>query len=363
VTTREPTRADAPTCRVYVFTYRRSQLLRRAIRSLISQTHTRWICEVHNDDPNDASPGAVVTEFNDPRITLVTHHENYGATKSFNCAFVRVNEEFVSILEDDNSWDPDFLATCIDHLKLNPSASLVWANMQLWNQVSESECIPTSTEFWPQTDKTNRPLPRATSYAWPNARSLSGGLHSNGAMVMRAQHVAEYRIPDCCPFNFIEHVRERTFKYPIVLLRQKLANWTLTLTTARPSNFGQSAAVMIYLGASFLICCHKRRFTMLRIWQTSRRRRQRTVLTLVLAILSNPRLWHLMKFSRPSDYMWCLFDLCKRPLGFIFTLLYYWRLRTLGEFLYRTTRERFIEGKNIQTATVNSEILHGQDAR
>jgi hypothetical protein len=328
-------------CRVYLFTYRRPQLLKRAINSLISQTYVDWVCEVHNDDPADVRPDAVLAEFDDPRITLVTHPENYGPTKSFNCAFVPVSEQFVSILEDDNSWDPEFLASCIDCLIEKPNASLVWANMQMWKQISESECVPTATLFWPQADKAGKPLPTTLAFGWPNRRSFLGGLHSNGAMVMSAQYVAEYGIPDNCPFNLIEQIRERTFRYPIVLLRRKLANWTLTTTTARPSNFGQTTAVQIFLATSFLACNHERRFSMLRIWQRSRRRNQRTTIILVLAILSKPELWHLLRFSRPSDYFWCFVDLCKQPLGYPSALFYCWKLRNLGDFLRTKTMECF----------------------
>ena len=42
--------------RVYLFTYRRNHLLPRALRSLVAQTHTNWVCELHNDDPADPFP-------------------------------------------------------------------------------------------------------------------------------------------------------------------------------------------------------------------------------------------------------------------------------------------------------------------
>ena len=39
--------------RVYLLTCRRPELLRRALRSLVAQTFTDWVCEVHNDAPDD----------------------------------------------------------------------------------------------------------------------------------------------------------------------------------------------------------------------------------------------------------------------------------------------------------------------
>src|SRR5687768_20382 len=92
--------------RVYLFTYRRNHLLPRALDSLLAQTHRGWVCELHNDDPNDPFPGELVARINDPRITYVRHETNLGPTRTFNHAFRPVAEPFVSLLEDDNWWEP-----------------------------------------------------------------------------------------------------------------------------------------------------------------------------------------------------------------------------------------------------------------
>lgn len=43
-------------CRVYLCTYRRNNLLSRALNSLLAQTFKDWVCELHNDDPEDSFP-------------------------------------------------------------------------------------------------------------------------------------------------------------------------------------------------------------------------------------------------------------------------------------------------------------------
>jgi glycosyltransferase involved in cell wall biosynthesis len=100
-------------CRIFLTTYRRHATLPRAIDSLLKQTVTDWICEVHNDDPSDPFPRQLVEEIGDPRIKIVDHAKNFGATYTFNLPFQPVQEEFVSILEDDNWWEPDFLEVMI----------------------------------------------------------------------------------------------------------------------------------------------------------------------------------------------------------------------------------------------------------
>ena len=53
---------EMPHIRVFLCTYRRPALLRRALASLLSQTYTDWTCELHNDAPDDERPRALLAE-------------------------------------------------------------------------------------------------------------------------------------------------------------------------------------------------------------------------------------------------------------------------------------------------------------
>jgi glycosyltransferase involved in cell wall biosynthesis len=334
------TATSIPKCRVYLFTYRRPKFLARAIKSLLAQTCVDWVCEIHNDDPHDPRPGEILAEFADPRITLVTHPQNYGPTKSFNCAFKPAREEFISILEDDNTWDPGFLDTCLACLRDRPEVSLVWANMQMWKQIDESTCIPTDVFFWPRQSKTGASLPPFETFHWPNAHSVIGGLHSNGAMIMRSTFAPDCLIPNECPFNFIEHFRERTFGYPLVLIREKLANWTWVAETSRPAGLASSIAIQILLANSFLLYCPKRRFPMLRIWARARRRKQRYLIILFLAIIIDVRLWPLLRYMQVTDVLWIGVDYIKHPLANLQALAQVRRHSVLHEFLKAGTKKQ-----------------------
>jgi len=57
------------------------------------------------------------------------HGNKLGAVATFNLAFEDVEEQFVSILEDDNWWEPDFLRTMLDAMERNPQVNVAWANM------------------------------------------------------------------------------------------------------------------------------------------------------------------------------------------------------------------------------------------
>ena len=328
-------------CRVYLFTYQRPALLRRAVQSLLFQTYQNWVCEVHNDDPNDSRPFEVLRENPDPRISLITHPEKYGPTKTFNCAFVPIKEEFISILEDDNSWEPEFLATCITCLDQNPELALVWTNMQMWKQVNETTCVPTDVYFWPEVTKRGTKLPLQKVFRWPNSRSMMGGLYSNGAMVTRSKHAALSIIPGKCPFNFIESFRERAFPYPICLIRKKLANWTWTMSSARKDDNAQSLALRVLLVNSYLLHWKKTRFGCLRMWATARRPEQRQLKVIVLAILIKIRLWLLLSHLRFSDLFWLCVDFARAPWATLRSFAYMRRYAELRVFLNRKTEEQF----------------------
>ena len=59
-----------PLIAVYLITYRRNELLRRALASVLSQTHTNIAVKVVNDDPEDEAVARIVTETDDQRVTV-----------------------------------------------------------------------------------------------------------------------------------------------------------------------------------------------------------------------------------------------------------------------------------------------------
>jgi hypothetical protein len=250
----------------------------------------------------------------------------------------------MTILEDDNTWEPQFLETCIKCLLERPHVSLVWCNMELWKESAPGECRPTGQLFWPAISKSGLALPEVKEFHWPNAFSMMGGLHSNGACVMRADHLPAYAIPNECPFNFIEQVRERSFRYPIALIRKRLANWTWTMETSRPSSLSRSLAMQVMLVGTFLCHSKRDRFALRRVFSRARKRTQRQLLVLVLAIAQHKQLWPLLRYLRVSDLFWVGRDFARHPVATIRSLSERRRLRNLEIFLNRNTAERFNGG-------------------
>lgn len=99
-------------------TYRRPDLLRRAIACLQAQSHSDWMCEVRDDCP-DASAREVVEDLADPRIIHVHNRPQKFMVANLDGCFHKENPygaDYFYMLEDDNQIRPRFLERGIDIL-------------------------------------------------------------------------------------------------------------------------------------------------------------------------------------------------------------------------------------------------------
>lgn len=234
--------------RVYLLTYRRAELLRRALHSLLIQTATDWVCELHNDAPGDDLPRKILSELapGDPRFVYHPHRHNWGAMTTFNHAFAGGPEPLAAILEDDNWWEPVFLERMLAVMAARPEAEIAWANMRCWQEMPDGGWHDTGNTIWPVID-----CPHLT-IAWPQLLQFDGPLHSNGAMLVRSRVGKRLQVPLSVPLSHMENLRERAFRSPLVLVPEVLANFSLTLETARPSGRAHWARVQAMMGAAFL---------------------------------------------------------------------------------------------------------------
>jgi hypothetical protein len=234
-----------PTARVYLFTYRRHNLLPRAVECLLQQTHVNWICELHNDDPDDTFPEQLVSQINDPRIKYVRHTKNLGAVGSFNLAFQPVNEPYVSILEDDNWWEPDFLSVMIQIMENHPRAYVAWSNMWFSREMPDGTWQREDT-IWPTTNEEE-----IREFTPPEPQQVCGCLHSHGAMLVRNSERTMFTVPLSLLVFAIEPVRERVYPGPLLLVNRPLANFALTQATTRGESADQNMQILVLLAQTF----------------------------------------------------------------------------------------------------------------
>lgn len=111
--------SDAPRVSIVTRTRNRPVLLRRAIASALSQTMPSWEMLIVNDGgeaaPVDELVAAVADTARD-RIRVIHNAVNRGMEAASNLALSHATGEFVVIHDDDDSWEPEYLAACVGHL-------------------------------------------------------------------------------------------------------------------------------------------------------------------------------------------------------------------------------------------------------
>ena len=99
-------------------TYKRPKLLRRAILSVLNQTHSNLQISVFDNASGDTTEKMVSQlKKNDTRIFYHCHSTNIGALQNFKYAFESVNTPYFSVLSDDDVLAPDFYTNAIEILK------------------------------------------------------------------------------------------------------------------------------------------------------------------------------------------------------------------------------------------------------
>lgn len=286
--------------RVFLLTCRRSHLLRRALGSLLQQTLTDWVCEVHNDAPDDDLPRAILGELapRDPRIEYHPHDRNWGPVAAFNHAFTGGPEPYASILEDDNWWEPDFLIRTLDALERQPTAALAWANLRLWREETDGRWTDTGRLLW-------RAAPGAAPryFGRPVALQAVDALHSNGAMVYRVALSARALVPSETPFDIIEPVRERLLSAGLVLVPEALANFALARSSARSADPGRWLQSQLLVVASFFLHARLASEAAAALWQAQRNLRPRSTDGLLLAGLCGAAPRSVLRHSRLGDWL------------------------------------------------------------
>jgi len=57
-------------------------------------------------------------------------------------------ERYLSLLEDDNWWGPDFLSTMVREMDARSEVQVGWANMRIWQELTDGTWVDTKTHFW-----------------------------------------------------------------------------------------------------------------------------------------------------------------------------------------------------------------------
>lgn len=320
--------------RILLFTYKRAHLLPRALESLRKQTLNDWICEVHNDDPGDHEPQRIVSELHDPRISYVHHERNLGGLACYNLMFRPMEEPFATQLHDDEWWLPEYLERMVATLEAHPDAAIVTCNQQHHEEMPDGS--------WRDTGRTTHPPGDGIiSVAWPHYRQILSSLHADGALMTRTERAATWQLPEAYGFSGSEAARERMMPSPMLILREPLAVFAVTRSTARVGG-NHWAANQIMLAGTFFSRMKPAR-TIFEEYISRRRAPQRGTNTILLAALLFPGARYLLPAFSAGDWAFFLASVGRHPGRMLETVRSIHQRRDVVEFLAKHTAARIAE--------------------
>ena len=94
-------------------TKNRALLLRRAIESVLGQTHKNWVQVIVNDGGDTEPLDALLAEYLDrygDRLLVIHNPRSLGMEAASNLGLRATGSRYCVIHDDDDSWHPDFLA-------------------------------------------------------------------------------------------------------------------------------------------------------------------------------------------------------------------------------------------------------------
>ncbi len=120
-------------------TYKRPDLLKRAIGSLITQTLNDWVMIIVNDNPKDGTRD-IVSEYKDGRLIYIEQTENRGANSSRNLALESLPRDinWVIFLDDDDTLDNNALINLQKQIIENPRENWIVTNRIIKEQHKNS---------------------------------------------------------------------------------------------------------------------------------------------------------------------------------------------------------------------------------
>ncbi|MGV0969642.1 glycosyltransferase family 2 protein [Empedobacter sp. ULE_I136] len=143
--------------------YNSEKYIADTYNSIKSQSYKNWEWIIVDDCSSDKSV-EIIKSFNDNRIKLIIQSKNQGAAYSRNLALNKAQGRFITFLDSDDLWLPNFLETTINYLIEN-NEELVYSS---YKRVDEN-LKPLLTDFIAvdKVDKNrilyNCPIPMLTS--------------------------------------------------------------------------------------------------------------------------------------------------------------------------------------------------------
>lgn len=123
-----------PRVSVYIPTYNRCNLLKRALTSVLDQTWKNLDIIVVDDCSTDSTPDYLAElEKKDSRVRFLINHENSGANVSRNAAIQMAQGTFITGLDDDDFFCPDRIKNFLEFYSNRPECDVLFSNYLVLN--------------------------------------------------------------------------------------------------------------------------------------------------------------------------------------------------------------------------------------
>ena len=137
-----PNTSLAPLVSVLMPAYNHAPYVRAAVESVLGQTHGNLEL-IAIDDASSDETWAVLQSFGDERLRLFRHDANLGAHATLNEALKLAKGEFIAIINSDDFFHPERLASCLEELKQG-GADLVGTDIVL----VDGDGQPVTDHWW-----------------------------------------------------------------------------------------------------------------------------------------------------------------------------------------------------------------------
>lgn len=125
-----------PKVSVIISTYNRPESLKKAIESVLNQTFQDFEIIVVNDGGQNTA--RLINNFNDNRVKYIIRTDNFGNdTKPKNTGILESKGEYISFLDDDNTFRPDHLQLLVNELENNPDIDIVYGDRWLTDKTGK----------------------------------------------------------------------------------------------------------------------------------------------------------------------------------------------------------------------------------
>ncbi|ANU10186.1 glycosyl transferase family 2 [Planococcus antarcticus DSM 14505] len=118
---------------VIIPTYNRSELLKKAVKSLENQSHQNFEIIIIDDFSTDDT-AEVVQEMQDDRIIYLKHDTNKGGSEARNTGIKMATGRFIGFLDSDDQWLPDKLEKQLQLFADRPDVGVIYTGVQVVNE-------------------------------------------------------------------------------------------------------------------------------------------------------------------------------------------------------------------------------------